>query len=53
MAGPPRKLKLKWPYVPRGSQKPRKGGEPEPVPAEPKNPKPLSGGAAAELEFDE
>ena len=31
----------------------RKGGEPEPVPVKPKNPKDLTGGAAVELEFDE
>ena len=32
---------------------PRKGGEAEREPAEPHNPRPLSGGAAAELEFDD
>ena len=32
---------------------PRKGGEPEREPVEPRNPRPLSGGAAAELEFDD
>jgi len=31
----------------------RKGGEPERAPVEPPNPKLLSGGAAAELEFDD
>lgn len=30
----------------------RKGGEPEREPVEPNNPRPLSGGAAAELEYD-
>lgn len=31
----------------------RKGSEPEREPVEPKNPKLLSGGAAAELEYDD
>ena len=31
----------------------RKGGEPEREPVEPPNPRPLSGGAAAELEYDD
>jgi hypothetical protein len=32
---------------------PRKDGEPEGEPVEPPRPRPLAGGAAAELEFDD
>ena len=33
--------------------RPRKGGQTEPEPVEPPNPRNLSGGAAAELEYDD
>jgi hypothetical protein len=46
--------RLPWPRLERRKPPPpRKGGEPEREPVEPHNPKPLSGGAAAELEFDD
>ena len=41
-----------WLNRPARKRPRRKGGEPEREPVEPDNPKPLSGGAAAELEFD-
>ena len=34
-------------------RRPRKGGEAEREPVEPPRPRPLAGGAAAELEFDD
>lgn len=41
-------------YRDRPGKRPRrKGGEPEREPVEPANPKPLAGGAAAPLEFDD
>ena len=36
-----------------GKRKRRRGGEPEREPVTPDRPRPLSGGAAAELEYDE
>lgn len=38
---------------PKGPRKPKKGGEPQHEPVEPPRPNTLSGGAAAELEFDD
>ncbi len=53
--GPGKGLKIsrmsRWRPPPR--KRPRKGGEAEREPVEPPNPKLLSGGAAAELEFDD
>jgi hypothetical protein len=39
--------------TPRRRRPPRPGGDLQPEPVEPPRPRPLSGGAAAELEFDE
>ena len=42
-----------WLNRPARKRPRRKGGEAEREPVEPHDPKPLSGGAAAELEFDD
>ena len=53
-AAPPGDWRTPYPLRPRGLRRRRpKGGEAERDPVEPPRPKPLSGGAAAELEFDD
>ena len=54
MAKLPKSLRpINIPPRPPRKRRPPKGGEPEFAPVEPPKPRPLTGGAAVELEFDE